>query len=232
VSVWTGAVLAGGKPDPRDIVAKGMKAAGGEANVSMYKAIALKEEGTYYGMGQGLPYKGTYAIQYPNQFRMEIENVFTIVVNGDKGWLKAEGDVKELTREQLAEQKEQMYAGWVAQLWPLKDKAFTLKGLGQVKVGKGPAETVLVSSKGHRDVFLYFDTKSGLLVKTQTQVKAQEQGGKEMKQETFYSGFQEVQGVKVPTKALIKRDGQVFVDATASDIRLMKRLDSKIFAQP
>jgi len=58
--------------------------------------------------------------------------------------------------------------GWVAMLAPLKDKAYTLAPIGEVKVEDRPALGLRVSRKGNRDINLYFDKKTYLRVKTNT----------------------------------------------------------------
>src|SRR5262245_38110155 len=95
--------------EPRAIIDKAIAAAGGREKLTKFTAQTWKEKGTYYGMGQGLPYTGRYAMQMPNKFRMEIENVFTLVVDGDKGWIKSQGNTQDMTKEQLATQQEHLY---------------------------------------------------------------------------------------------------------------------------
>ena len=83
--------------DARAIIDKAINALGGKDKLAQLKAQTWSESGTYYGQGKGLPYTGKYALQFPNQFRMEIEGVFTMVVNGDQGWLKSEKGTEEMT---------------------------------------------------------------------------------------------------------------------------------------
>src|SRR6185436_1015465 len=114
-----GLVWAGGD-EARGIVQKSIDAIGGEAKLAKYNAQSFTEKGTYYGMGKGLPYTGEYAVQWPDQFRMEILGTFVIVLNGDKGWVKsADGSVKEMSAEQLATQVHDHKAGWMSFLVPL-----------------------------------------------------------------------------------------------------------------
>src|SRR5262249_54218211 len=152
--------------------------------------------GTFYGMGDGLPYTGIYAIQWPDQFRMEIENVFIVVLNGDKGWIKAQGETREMTAKEMAEQKENHYGGWGTTLLPLKDKAYKLALIDEIMVDKRPAVGVKVSHKDHRDVKLYFDKETGLRVKADLRVV--DESGKEVVQEMFFRDYKEMDGAKVP----------------------------------
>src|ERR1700678_4090811 len=86
------AVSASGADDAasaRAIIDKAIQAGGGEEKLAQFKSQTFRETGTYYGMGKGQPYTGVYALQCPGHFRMEIEGVFTMIVAGDKGWIKS-----------------------------------------------------------------------------------------------------------------------------------------------
>jgi outer membrane lipoprotein-sorting protein len=229
---FAGVVRADDPTEARALLDKAIKAAGGEEKLGKYKAMTWKASGTYYGMGAGLPYTGTYAVQRPGQFRMEIEGVFTIVVDGDKGWIKAGGSTEEMNKDQVAERKEDNYLGSLTMLVPLKDKAFTLTPLPEVKVDDRPAVGLKITREGHREVRFYFDKQTNLLVKSQMRVKAEEMGGKEVNQEAYYSEFKDVSGLKVPTKLVIKREGELYVDGESSEVKLLEKLDNTVFDKP
>src|SRR5262249_13660389 len=143
----------------------------------------------------------------------------TKVVNGGKGWIKLNDDkAQPMNKEMLAEAQEEMYETHVVTLLPLKDKAVKLSPLGEAKVQGKDAVGVRVSHKGRRDVNLYFDKASGLLLKSEMTVKNVEDGSnKEMTQETLYSDYKEFQGTKQPTKLLAKRDGKRYVEGELSE---------------
>jgi hypothetical protein len=220
------------KNEAAAIIDKAIKATGGADKLAKAKAVTWKEKGTYYGQGNGLAYTGNYASQGADQWRMEIVDVFTMVVNGDKGWTKTANGTEDMTKEQLAETKEGAYSGWITSLVPLKEKEFKLSLLGEIKVDDKPAVGVRVSSKGHRDVNLYFDKDRGLLVKSSMQVKSQENEGKEMSQEVFYTDYKELDGIKVPHKVVVKRDGKDYVVAETIEMKRSEKLDASVFAKP
>jgi hypothetical protein len=229
---FTGIVRADDPTEARALLDKAIKAAGGEEKLAKYKAMTWKATGTYYGMGAGLPYTATYAVQHPGQFRMAIEGVFTIVFDGDKGWVQAGGSTEEMNKDQLAARKEDNYASSLTTLVPLKDKAFTLTPLPEVKVDDRPAVGLKITREGHREVRLYFDKQTNLLVKSQMRVKAEEMGGKEVNQEAYYSDHKDISGLKVPTKVVVKREGELYVDGESSDVKLLEKLDNKVFDKP
>jgi hypothetical protein len=226
------AARADDQADLRKVIDKAMKAMGGEEKLGKYKAHTWKGKGKYYGMGDGVDYTASGSIQFPDQYRLEIENVFTLVLNKGKGWVVANGQTTEMDKDQLEEQKEELYANWVTSLVPLKDKAYKLTAVGDAEVDKRPAVGIKVSRAGHQDINLFFDKDTGLLVKTERRVKAREQGGMEVNQETWMSDYKDVEGIKVALKFTIKRDGKLFVEGEDSDLKLLEKLDDSVFAKP
>ncbi len=218
--------------DARAIVAKAIKACGGEEKLAKFNAERFKETGTYYGMGDGLPYTGNYAVQWPSQFRMEIVGVFTIVLNGDKGWMQTGGETREMTAEEIKIQQNEHHAGWITTLLPLKDKKFKLATVGESKVNDKPVIGVRVSAEGRPEVNLFFDKENSWLVKAEHRAISQEQAGKEVNQEIFFSEYKEIAGAKRATKFLVKRDGEKFVEAEMHDVEPSGKLDDSVFGKP
>ncbi len=221
--------LADRPSDARTVINKAIQATGGLEVLKKYQAQTWKDTGTYYGMGEGLPYTGEYAIQWPDKFRMEIKDVFVIVLNGDQGWVSAMGKTTEMTKEQLAEQQKSHYCGWVTTLAPLGDTSFKLS---LADSGDEGTVGVKVEREGQRDVTLYFDKKTHLLAKSAFIVHPDEQGGKEVLAEYYYKDYKDFGGMKISTTINILHDGKRFVDAKNSDIKPLEKLDDSVFAKP
>jgi hypothetical protein len=186
-------------------------------------------------MGDGLPFTGHFAFQWPDRFRMEIEGAFVLVVDGDKGWTKSgNGDVKEMNKDEMAFQKESLYAQAVMRLMVLKEKEkeFTIAMLDATKVDSKPAVGVKVSHKGHEDIKLFFDKETNLLVKVELRVKASEHGYKEVTQETFLKDWKDVDGIKVVQKVVDKREGKLYIEEEVSDVKYLEKVEAKLFAKP
>jgi len=218
--------------EPKDIIDRAIKAAGGEENLAKFKCHTWSAKGTYYGQGTDIAYTATYAVHWPDKFRVDITDFILLVLNGDKAWIKMGSDTNEMPLDQLAEQKEAQHCSYVTTLLPLKGKGFTLATLGEIKVGDRPALGVKVSSKNHRDVSLYFDKATNLLVKADYTVKSQEQGGKEVTQESLFGNYTDIQGAKIPMKLTINRDGKKYVDAENTDLKPVDKPDEKLFTKP
>jgi hypothetical protein len=225
-------VCAADEQQARSILNKAIEAAGGEEALGKYKSATWEEEGTYYGMGEGVSYTGEYAMQSPDQFKMEITDVFAVVVNKDKGWLRTEGETREMSADDLAEMKEQMHAGWTTMLIPLKDPKYKLEAVGEKKVDTRTAVGIKVSREGHRDVTLYFDKSNHLLAQSEATVKSDELGGKEVLEEITYNGYRRIDGVMTPLMTRIKRDGERYVDSRITEMKYAEALDESVFSKP
>ena len=213
--------------DAKAIVAKAYAAVGGEKAAKPLGAT-WKEEGTYYGMGDGLPYTSTCAMQPPDRFRMEIVGVFTIVIDGDKGWNGAGGGTAEMTKEQLDAQKQMLYATRIMGVAPLaNEKGYQVTLAAEEKVNDRPAYALKIAHDKHKDLTLYIDKESFLVVKSAQRVQSEEQS-KEVDQEDFYSDYKEFGGRKHPMTIAIHRDGKKFVEAKVTDFKL----DDKLFEKP
>jgi len=237
----TAAARADDKADLTKVIDKAVKARGGEEKLAKLKAFTFKMKGKFYGMGEGIDYTGEIAVLLPNKSRVKIDGeidgkkvtFFVQIVNGDKVWRRVVDNTEEITdKDKIAEVKEEQYADRVTSLYPLvKDKAFKLEPLGEVKVEGKAAIGIRVSHKGHLDINLFFNKESGFLVRSERPVK-DDMTDKEVTQEEFYSDYKEVDGVKHPMKVVINRDGKKYVDGTISDFEVKDKIDDAEFAKP
>jgi hypothetical protein len=224
--------------DARALVEKAVKAHGGQDKLEKFAAATVAFKGKVHVMGQAVDVAGEVLTQGDDRLKVDLQvevdgQKFRVVnvLAGDKGWMRLGDDTKEMDKDQLAEGREQAYAGWVATLAPLADKGFTLATVGEMKVDGKPTLGVKVSRKDRRDVDLYFDKETGLLAKSETRVK-DEGSGQEVTEETFYAGYKEVQGTKHAMAFVVKRDGKPFLEGEATEVTLAEKLDATAFAKP
>jgi hypothetical protein len=228
------------KADTRAVIAKAIQARGGEEKLAKVKAVNFKGKGKFYGMGEGIDYTGEWNIQPPDKMRVQIgfdvnamKITFVMVCDGKKGWRKINDDTMDVSEEELAEMNEDQYAGRVEMLVPLmKDKGFELSPLGESKVDDHAAVGIRVAHKGHRDINLFFDKKTGLLLKSERSVKDHMLGGKERMQETLHADYKDVDGIQQATKVTIKRDGEKYVDLEVASFETKEQTDDSLFVKP
>ena len=230
--------------DAKAVVEKAVKARGGSDNLAKYKADVLKIKGAVHVSGLDIDFTGEISFQQPDKSRTVIEGTVmgtnfksTRVVNGDKGWiddlLGAARQQRDMSKEELAEERESQNANSIARLAVLADKAYTLSTVGESKVGDKEAVGILVKRKGYRDVSLFFDKKTHLLLKSETRVK-DPQGGSdtEFTQEAFYDDYKKVGDLQVAHKQTVKRDGKAFLESEATEFKPEEKLDDGLFAKP
>ena len=226
--------------DARAVIEKAVKAQGGEEKLAKFKGVQEKLKGKFYGMGEGMEFTGETAIQLPDATRLQVDFdfsgmkfTFVQVFKGDKGWIELMGNTDDMSKEQVEEARHGMYTHRVSELVSLlKDKSFGLSLIGDVKVENKPAVGVKVSSKGQRDVNLYFDKDKGMLVKSEWKAKDPMQGDQEFTAASYYSGYKEVQGVMQPMKVKMMRDDKLYIETEVTEIKLVEKVDDSVFAKP
>ncbi|MBV9124217.1 MAG: hypothetical protein JO112_12740 [Planctomycetes bacterium] len=228
---------AGEPSGARALVDRAIRATGGEAKLERFRAATWKARGARHEMNRTVTFTGEFAAQMPDRTRAAVEGEangqafkMVFVLKGDQGWLQVNGNTSELTEEQLAEEKEDLYAENLTQLVPLKGPGMRLTLLNEMPVNGRDAVGLQASRKNHRDLQLYFDKQSGLLVKKARTVKGL--AGKDVTEETFYTGYKEFAGLQIPTRVTITRNGKPFAETETSDYQLAEKLDDSLFEKP
>ncbi|QDU20137.1 hypothetical protein [Urbifossiella limnaea] len=226
--------------DARALVDKAIKAHGGGANLAKFKGGSVTFSGTFHGMGMKVPMTGTIMTYADDKVKADIEieaggQKFRIVnvLAGDKGWAKFGNDTKDMSKDEIAQGQQEQHAGYLASLTPLVGaaKGYTLAPAGEMLVNDKAALGVKVSAKGRRDVTLYFDKTTGLLVRHDQTVN-DEGSGREVAQETYPSNYKDVNGTKQSFKFVVKRDSKLYLEGEASEVTLTETLDAGLFVKP
>ncbi|AWM38428.1 hypothetical protein C1280_16470 [Gemmata obscuriglobus] len=223
--------------EPKDVIAKAIKAHGGEELLTKQKAGQTKSKGKLDLPGVGeVDYSQDVMYMLPNKFKDQMElkvmgqtiNVLTII-NGDKVTLEVNGNAIDQTdkvKDAVADMANVMEA---ARLVNLKDKAFELSTIGEDKVGDKKVVGVRVAKKGQKDVSLYFDKETGLLAKLEFRTTDQATGN-EVTEERLPSDYaKNKDGVLAPRKIVVKRDGKAFLDAEITETKYFEKLDDSEF---
>jgi hypothetical protein len=234
---FAGAVRADDQADARAVIDKALKAMGGAEKVGKFAAGTVKCKITHEHNGQQHVLEGTGAWQGLDKIRLEGEltgesqgGKVMMVVNGENGWAKKGDQVNDAPEGLVPAIKQGFYALRMPHLLPgLKDKAFILSPLGEVKVDDKDAVSINVNHKDHKDVSVFFDKETGLPVKSQSTFA--DPSGKELPVEYFYSDYKEVEGVKHPMKITIKADDVQFV-VEISEVQPKDKVDDSEFAKP
>jgi hypothetical protein len=224
--------------DAKAVIAKAIKAHGGEEAQTKFQAAQTKAKGKIELFG-GLEFTQESAFMLPDRFKesvsMEVMGQQIQVVSVLKGTelsIVANGQEVPIDEKMKDALKESVYAMKVARLVPLvKEKGFELSSLGEVKVGDKPAVGVLVKSKGRKDISLFFDKETGLLKKWEHRT-VDPQSGNEITEERIVTEYTKTDGVPTAKKVTVNHDGNKFMELEILETKRLEKLEDSEFAKP
>lgn len=224
--------------DAKAILDKAIKAVGGEEKLSSIKAASWKYKGTINLGGNDNPFTGQTIVQGLDHFRQEFEGEFggnqikgVTIVAGDKGWRKFGDDKTELDKDAIANEKQRVYLTLIpVTIVPLQGSHFKVEAIGEEKVNGKASVGIKGTGPDGKEFRLYFDKQTGLPVRLVAKVIGFM--GEEYTQDTTFSDYKEIDGIKKSMKSDSKRDGEKFLNADLTEFRILKNVNPKTFAEP
>jgi hypothetical protein len=190
------------------------------------------ETGTYYGMGEGIPFVAQYASYWPKRwYRQLIEGQFALGVAGDQLTLFTEGvdNGTKLSGAQAEGALHRIRVAWSQLLYPFIDDECALSNIPGVDVDGKPTVGIKAAHKSGSEIMLYFDKSTFLLSKTEAIVAAPEMNGRLVKSETFFTDHKSFGGPKLPSKYKILYDGKLMVEGATVAIKTHATIDPALF---
>jgi hypothetical protein len=223
---------------PVELIDKAIKATGGADQIAKLKAFESKAKGTLDVMGMQIPFakesKVVQAGKFKESMQMDVGGQKITMnqgYNGKTGWINANGTEVPVSDKIAEEFKHAAYLISIGGYAQLKEKPFTLSPLGETKVNNRPAVGIKVSNPGHRDIDLYFDKDTGLMAKME--FRAWDiQMNKEVNEERIVTEYADYDGLKVPKKAAVQRDGKKIMDLEVTEIKFLGQVDDSEFEKP
>jgi hypothetical protein len=222
----------------RAIVERAATAHGGLGRLARLRADRIQVKGNVIIEDKETPFTAETTVQLPGQFK----NVMTVttskgrvtlvqILNGDKVLVTLDGQPQKVEGTAISEMRDTFALNRAIRLAPLlMERNYDLATLDEVKVGDRPALGVRVTARGQRELKLYFDKETNLLVKTEHMLEGPD--GKTSKQEVFYGDFRDLGGYKRPLKLAAYRDGKKVMEAEIVDVKYLDRLDEEEFSKP
>jgi hypothetical protein len=232
-----------GAPDdqaePQAIIANAVKKHEAEG-LTGFKAARVKARWTTGAM-QGLGVTGTLeaSFQFPDRSRAITQIIsegksiakWTIVCNGAKTWIK---ENKKETREEPTDKGASSGLGLftAVRLLLRKDKRVTVSRASPETISGRPAIGVKLKHADGKLITLFFDRKTGLLIKSVTLQRSAEKGVTPLKEIMLFENYQKVQGVLLPHRVTILF-GNTVTRFDVSELRLLKdSLPPALFTKP
>src|SRR5262249_28364388 len=141
------------------------------------------------------------------------------------------GFTNEVTGKDREEMLDGGYRHRVRNLLPLvREPDFELSLLPEITVAKQPAKGIRIKSKGHRDLDLYFDKSSGLVVKTESRILPADKPPIVLEQ--ILSNYRDFDGLKMATKFTKYENGKLTSVEEYVDFTFVDRIDEREFEKP
>ena len=232
--------VAAAEDTPQDVIKRAIKAHGGQANLERITCDKVKAQGVMHLGDDDVQFTLENFVQLPAQFKNTVnftqndqKRTVVQILNGDKSSVTVDGQPIQMTAAGDLEIREVMHLERATRLVPLlTDKAIELALLDETKVNDQPAYGVKVSMKGHKDVRMYFDKETNLLVKTEHMLEEPKEA-KEFKQEEYYGEFKDLGGgFKRPTRITYYRDGKKWVEAKVIEVKYLEKIPAAEFTKP
>lgn len=227
-----------GQETARDVIEKAIAAHGGQERLAAVRADKVKLRGTLHAGGSALPFTNELALQLPGQLKSvvtltETNRTHTVVhlLDNDRATILLDGQPQPVGSAHLTQLRQTLQLEQALRLVPLlNDPAFTLHLLPEVRYNDQVYVGVRVAGRGQRDLKLFFDRASGLLVKAEHALDGP--GGKDVLQEAFYGDYRDLGGYRRPCKVVVLRDGKKVMEAVLLEARRLERIDPIEFTRP
>ncbi len=232
-----GSLLQADEAQVNQVLDKAMRALGGQKKLARIEAYTWKAKGkvTREGNDNEIQSKGT--IQGLDHFHLVFQGQFNgndfkalSILSGDKGWRKL-GEIREMEADDVKNEKQRIYLMVVpAMIVPLKSKSFKVSAVTEEKINDRPVQTLKATGPDGKDFTLSFDKESGLPVREVARVIGWR--GEEFEQEVDYSEHKLFDGIKVPTKITVKRDGEPLLAQEITEFKVLDKVPADTVAKP
>jgi hypothetical protein len=203
---------------PRAVLERAIAAHGGAEKLSSTRIESLRLEGVVHLGATKMPFVNEVRLQLPGKYK----SVVTIgeglkhkriiqILNGDHAYLLIDNKQQPLDAVHRNQLLQTLQLEQALRLVPLlRDPGFTVESLGEVRNQSAVFSVLRVTGKSQRELKLWFDRNSGLLVKAEHKLDGV---GKEIVQEAFYQEYRAIDGVQRAGRVTILRDAKPIMEA-------------------
>jgi hypothetical protein len=237
VGLLTLVPAAGRADDAAAVVERAVAAtAGSDIRLRRLDAVVRAERGSFFQPTGELPTQRTAYLGLPDRIKYDATitvggqpQPVILSVEGVRGWKRMGGVVQDMAAAEYDSVKSDLDDWSLITLLPLRRKDVTLKSLPAATVGGKPAAGVLVTRPNRPDAQLYFATDSGLLVRVRFKLP---EAGPDTTRDVDLGTYRDFDGIKLPTRITVTRNGRKTEDWTVEGYQTPDRLDEKVFAKP
>jgi hypothetical protein len=221
------------------MIQRAIVAHGGANKLAAVRADKVKFKGTLHVGAATVPFANEVTIQLPGQFKSivrlrEGERTRTIVyiLDGEKASITLDGQPQPVSSSNLTQMRQTLQLDHAMKLVPLlSDPAFSIAPLGEYQYNGRIVVGVRVVGRSQRDLRLYFDKETALLMKSEHLLDGGP-GGKDVRQEACYADYREIGGYLRPGRVIAYRDGKKVMEAELVEAQRFDHIDPIEFTRP
>jgi hypothetical protein len=221
--------------DGRKLLDRAIAAHGGEENVAKSRVGILSGKGKKAGDHFLIPYTWEENFDLPNRYKWVSKRGFlgqastmTMLFIDGKNWLQIDNEPPVV--QATDRPSRQTVAAFLDQLVDIRKHSTPLRLLPEAVVLDRPAVGFEAKSKDWGTVQLYFDKESALLLKLSKDLA--QTGSEEGTIEMVCSGYQEHDGIALPSFVQMYRDGKLIYEETVLAAKFVDRHADSVFAKP
>jgi hypothetical protein len=221
------------------MIQRAIVAHGGQQRLSSVRADKVKIKGTLHLGLSSVPFTDELTVQAPEQFKSIVRiteggrtRTIVHILDGLKATITVDGQPQTVVGSNIAQMRQTLQLDQAMKLVPLLiDPAFRIEHVGEFQYNGRVVVGVRVTGRGQRDLRLYFDRETALLVKSDFLLDGPA-GGKDVRQEAFYADYRDVGGYLRPGRVTVFRDGKKVMEADLVEARHFDHIDPREFQGP
>lgn len=204
----------------QDIAMKAMNAMGGKAKLESIQSMAMTMSGTMQG---SMSMSMDMTVVKPDKFHMNMNMMgqnMIMVSNGEDMWMEMMGQTMDVPAGQGASQS-QMTNGFGDMVLQLEQMNAQYIG-DENFAGKNCHAVTYEDPESGQPGTMYFDTATGLMAGMKTSAQGTEV-------EMHISSYQDVDGLKMPSKMVVMMGGSEMMDMEISNVQINPTVDMSLF---
>jgi hypothetical protein len=218
------------------LLAKAIKAHGGDKALTRYTALRLKLKRT--DEPTRFTYRHVWLFASPDQFKdvgdgyYLMRRITTIyATDGKSAWSHVQGRTEQLDAKSAEWYHDEAHLMQVMRLVPLKNPKYELKATGETIVDGKPALGLLVRTRKQKDVSLFFDARTGLLVKLE-RLAYDYETEMEAREERFYRNYPKKAPLPYARRIDVKLGGKYVAHYDVGEVKFLEKVAAREFRPP
>jgi zinc protease len=219
-------------PNAVAVLKRVVDAKGGLDALKKVRTVVAEADTTFHVNGPPLSSKTRTYVIYPDKFRVDAKVQGADVVqvfNGGNAWARDPAGVHDAPLGMREDFAASVRRDMIPLLVAAAEGKLTVRLLPEEGTGGQVLKVLEISGAGLPPVKLYVDSQS-LVVRQSFQTPAPD--GKRIQAEEIFSDYRAVDGVQVPFRADVRRNGTLILSRTLTNVTFNSPLDDTLFVRP